>query len=201
MTSVDASNPGAGTMRAQWDARYRTVGRSPAAASVLSENRHLLPASGDALDLACGLGANALLMARQGLQVWAWDLSPVAIERLNGAACQTGGPLIAEVRDVETMPPEPGRFDVIVVTHFLDRKLAPAIEAALRPGGLLFYQTFTREAVTESGPSNPAYRLGVNELLTLFPNLILRFYREEGCVGDCHRGTRDLAQMVAQRPI
>lgn len=171
----------------------------PAAAAVLAENLQLLPATGEALDLACGLGANALLMARQGLRARAWDLSAVAIKHLNEAAVKAGVSLIGEVRDVDAMPPEPGRFDVIVVAHFLNRDLASAITAALRPDGLLFYQTFSREAVTDSGPSNPAYRLNTNELLRLFPGLVLRFYREEGRVGDCRRGTRDLAQLVAQR--
>ncbi|WP_240905903.1 hypothetical protein [Thiorhodococcus mannitoliphagus] len=72
--------------------------------------------------------------------------------------------------------------------------------AALRPGGLLLYQTFSREAVTDRGPSNPDYRLAPNELLRLFPGLIVRAYRDEGCVGDTRRGTRDIAFLVAQAP-
>lgn len=198
--SKAASKPGAGSLQGKWDARYRDAERLPPAAVVLTENLHLLPSAGDALDLACGLGANALLMAREGLRVRAWDLSEVAIKQLNEAAKKTVDSLIAEVRDIDALPPEPDCFDVIVVAHFLNRDLAPAIAAALRPGGLLFYQTFSREAVTENGPSNPGYRLGTNELPQLFPGLILRVYREEGRVGDRRRGTRDLAQLVAQRP-
>ncbi len=38
----------------------------------------------------------------------------------------------------------PESFDVIVVSHLLDRTLAPALVAALRPGGLLYYQTSVR---------------------------------------------------------
>ena len=54
--------------------------------------------------------------------------------------------------------------------------------------------------MTDQGPSNPAYRLDTNELLRLFPHLIVRFYREEGRVGDLTDGKRDIAQLVAQRP-
>jgi tellurite methyltransferase len=36
-------------------------------------------------------------------------------------------------------------FDVIVVSRFLDRTLSDAIIDALKPDGLLFYQTFTRD--------------------------------------------------------
>lgn len=90
--------------------------------------------------------------------------------------------------------------DLIVVAHFLERGLASAIAAAMRPGGLLCYQTFSREAVSDRVPSNPAYRLGPNELPELFPDPILRAYRDESRLGDTHRGLGDLVLMVAQRP-
>ena len=96
-------------------------------------------------------------------------------------------------------PPDPDSFDVICVGHFLERSLCPKIAAALRPGGLLFYQTFTEERVDDGGPGNPAFRLGCNELLRLFPDLVVRLYREEGRVGDMTRGFRNRAQLIAQR--
>lgn len=187
-------------LRETWDARYRESGRVPDPARVLTENLHLLPRQGRALDLACGLGANALLLAERGMLVSAWDLSAVAVERLRAEATRRGLAMDAQARDVLARPPEAACFDVIVVSHFLDRTLALAIAAALRPLGLLFYQTFIREAVTDTGPANPAYRLGDNELLRLFPGLTVRFYREEGHTGDVTAGTRDIAQLVAQRP-
>jgi len=187
------------SLRAKWDERYLSSDRFPPPAAVLTENLHLLPARGRALDLACGLGANALLLARQGLDVVAWDLSPVAIARLRQELKSHGLEILAQVRDVCERPPEPEAFDVILVSHFLERDLAPTLSDALRPGGLLFYQTFSRDAVSDNGPSDPAYRLQINELLRLFPSLIIRFYRDEGSVGDTGRGTRDLAQLVAQK--
>jgi tellurite methyltransferase len=187
-------------LRAKWDERYTQSDRVPSAARVLTDNLHLLPPAGSALDLACGLGANALLLAEQGLATTAWDLSPAAIERLDARARACGLPVRPEVRDVQLHPPEADTFDVVVVTHFLDRALMPAITAALRPGGLLFYQTFTREAVTDCGPSNPGFRLETNELLRLADGLVIRVYREEGRLGDTGRGTRDIAMLIAQRP-
>lgn len=187
-------------LRAKWDARYRESDRIPAPALVLSENLHLLPRSGAALDLACGLGENALLLAEQGLAVSAWDLSPVAIERLRRAAEVRRLSVSAEVRDVQAQPPGPAGFEVILVAHFLDRTLAPAIAAALRPGGVLLYQTFTREAVSERGPTNPDHRLAPNELLRLFPGLLIHFYREEGRLGDLSLGVRDLAMLIGEKP-
>lgn len=187
-------------VREKWDSRYRSSDRLPPPALVLAENTHLLPVRGRALDLACGLGANALLLAELGLAVSAWDLSPVAVGRLRKEAGCRGLSVDARVRDVQADPPDAEAFDVVVVAHFLERGLAPAIASSLRPGGLLFYQTFVREAVSECGPSKPGYRLETNELLRLFPCLVLRAYREEGRVGDLTRGVRDVAMLVAERP-
>jgi tellurite methyltransferase len=196
----EAGRAGPDALRAKWDERYTQSERLPAPAMVLANNLHLLPAVGKALDLACGLGANALLLAEQGLETTAWDLSPVAIERLQERAKACGLHVETDIRDVQLHPPVPDAFDVVVVSHFLDRNLMPAIAAALRPGGVLFYQTFSREAVTDCGPSNLAFRLETNELLRLGAKLIIRFYREEGRLGDITRGTRDVAMLIAQRP-
>ena len=186
-------------LRRKWDARYDGADGVPPPLEVLAENGHLLPRSGDALDIACGLGGSAVFLAQRGLHTWAWDQSPVAVATLQGVAGEL--PLEAQVRDVVALPPEPERFDVICVGHFLERDLCPRIAAALRPGGLLFYQTFSRERVDDSGPSTQRFRLAVNELLHLFPGLTVRFYRDEGTLGDTARGFRNRAQLVAQRPV
>lgn len=186
-------------LRQRWDKRHGEAEGTGDPAKVLLENRHLLPSGGDALDLACGRGANALLLAESGLEVQAWDLSPVAIERLRKEAARRELSIEAEARDVIASPPSPCSYDVIVVSHFLDRSLAPAIIAALRPGGLLFYQTFSRVAVTDRGPEDPTFRLAENELLELFKPLKVRFYREEGRLGDTSQGWRDIAMLVAEK--
>lgn len=188
------------TAAGKWDERYRAAGGAKPA-RVLTENLHLLPRTGQALDLACGLGANALLLARQGLETFAWDSSAVAIERLQQASAAAGVSVHAEVRDVVAQPPEPERFDVIVVVHFLERGLAPALIAALRPRGLLFYQTFTAVRVSGSGPRNPDYLLNENELFALFARLQLLVYREEGRVGDLTCGLRDEALLVGCKRV
>ena len=187
-------------LQKKWDQRYSgpAVGE-PMAVQVLWENRHLLPKAGDALDLACGLGGNALLLAKAGLQVQAWDLSPVAVEALQARVVQQAGTLQASVRDVLENPPPAVSFDVIVVSYFLDRPLAKQLCEALRPGGLLFYQTFVRDKVSQQGPSNPDFLLAENELLSLFSTLRLRVYREEGRLGDTKQGLRNEALLVGQK--
>ena len=189
-------------MATDWEARYREHSATqPRPAAVLADFDHLLPGSGDALDLACGLGGNALHMARRGLITRAWDSAATAIDRLAEQARAEGLPLTAEVRDVVAHPPPASTFDIIVVSRFLDRTLCPALAAALRPEGLLFYETFTRTRVTGPGPRSEHYRLDDNELLALFPGLRIRIYRDEDRAGASDRGLRDVAQLVAQRPV
>ncbi len=153
----------------KWDQRYRAeVAVYPEPAMVITQNQHLLPEQGLALDLACGLGANALLKASRGLQTKAWDISSEALAKLNTEAQQRQLEVITEQRDVSKAPPDNSSFDVIVVSQFLDRKLCPKLINALKPGGLIFYQTFCRDKVDSSGPQNPDFLLADNELLNLF---------------------------------
>jgi len=184
----------------KWDKRYRSeVSVYPEPALVITQNQHLLPEQGLALDLACGLGANALLMASLGLQIQAWDISSEALAKLNTEAQQRQLELITEQRDVSATPPDNSSFDVIVVSQFLDRKLCPKLINALKPGGLIFYQTFCRDKVDGSGPQNPEFLLADNELLNLFSGLKLRVYREESTLGDTSTGWRNMAMLVGQK--
>ena len=186
-------------MTEKWNTRYATATLGEAA-WVLREYAHLLPARGQALDLACGLGANALFLAERGLAVSAWDVSSVAIERQRVEAVARQLSIAAVVRDVLNVPPLPASFDVIVVAHFLERELFPALLAALRPGGVLFYQTFTSERVADvSTPSNPEFLLAPNELRELCQPLRLLAYREDGLCGDLTQGRRALAALVGMK--
>ncbi|MET0081068.1 MAG: methyltransferase domain-containing protein, partial [Candidatus Thiodiazotropha lotti] len=104
-------------LRIKWDQRYADEEKVARPAEVLLNNAHLLPKQGSALDLACGLGGNALFLASRGFVVEAWDLSAVAIQRLEQSARQQKlNNLHARVRDVENQPPSTEQFDVIVVS-------------------------------------------------------------------------------------
>ena len=138
--------------KAKWNERYLAATGGPNAAQVLKENLHLLPARGRALDMACGLGANAILLAQQGLEVAAWDIADIAVASLQDVALKQQLTIQARVRDVETHPPEPATFDVIVVSYYLDRDIISALIQALKPDGLIYYQTFTRQRVSARGP-------------------------------------------------
>jgi 2-polyprenyl-3-methyl-5-hydroxy-6-metoxy-1,4-benzoquinol methylase len=184
----------------KWDERYReAVVNYPEPALVLEQNQHLLPKHGHALDLACGLGANALLLAKHGLQTQAWDISGEALTKLAVEAKRRQLDVLTEQRDVSAAPPAKNSFDVIVVSHFLDRVLCAQLVDALKPNGLVFYQTFCRDKVENKGPQNAEFLLTDNELLRLFAGLKIRAYREEGLLGNITQGWRNQAMLVAQK--
>jgi len=183
----------------KWDAIYKTSNHGQHhPARVLSDHTYLLPKTGRALDLACGTGMNAILLAQHGLETCAWDISKQAIEKLDQAAIKLKINIMTEVRDIVSFPPDKKSFDVIVVSHFLDRQLMPKIIEAITGNGLLFYQTFIRDRIDDSGPSNPDYRLEKNELLTLCNTLNIVYYQEDGLVGDHQQGLRNEAMLIGQ---
>ena len=184
----------------KWDDIYRTGKEAEARpARVLAENGYLLPAAGTALDAACGRGANALLLARSGLQTHAWDISPEALKVIDVTAARENLDLITEQRDIVLQPPAANSFDVIVVSRFLDRRIIDPLIAALRANGQIYYQTFIKDKRDAIGPNNPDYRLDTNELLRLFSALKIIFYREEGTIGDVSKGFRNEAMLIGQK--
>ena len=182
----------------KWDRLYEKD-TSTEVASVLAENSYLLPSQGNALDLACGLGANALFLSEHGLETHAWDISPVALNKLQGTAAEKK--LIITTKQVTITPnilPK-NHFNVIIITRFLDRSLTNAIMESLKSGGLIFYQTYVKEKLGSSGPNNPAFLLSRNELLQFFNPLTPVFYRENSVIGNINSGERNEAFFIGQK--
>jgi SAM-dependent methyltransferase len=159
------------------------------------DHRHLLPRTGDALDVACGRGRHAIWLAEQGLRVTGVDRDVDAVASVTHEAAQRRLPLQARVVDLEGGPPfpHPDAFDVIVVVHYLHRPLFPALVAALRPGGVLVYETFTRAQAARGKPTNPAFLLEPGELIELVRPLEVLADREGDYEG------RMVASVIARR--
>lgn len=183
-----------------WNEHYlsREVGEQTPA-DVLLLNRHLLPQTGRALDYASGLAANGCWLAHRGYDVTAWDNSEIAISKINQYGSTYGLSLHAEVRDVENNPPTEQAYDIVVVGFFLHRPTLHHLTQILKPGGLLFYQTFSGEQRDGRGPSNPDFRLQPGELLHRFSDMRILYYREDQHYGDPDAGIRDQALLVAAR--
>ena len=164
-------------------------------ASWLLQHADILPREGRALDVACGRGRHALWLAERGLKTMAVDRSPDAVSTVNEEARARHLPLSAEVRDLETGadPFPPSSYDVIVVVHYLHRRLFPALIAALVPGGLLVYETFTRAQAARGKPTNPDFLLESGELLDLVRPLEILASREGDYDG------RMVASVIARR--
>lgn len=185
--------------RDKWDRIYERADASlhPEPCCVLKDHSYLLPASGRALDLACGLGGNALFLADHGLGTTAVDISPVAIASLQ----KRNKPSVnAYCTAVDEFLARGDLFDVIVVSNFLERDLCYTIAQSMAPGALLFYQTFVVDKVhPERGPTNPSYLLQSNELLSLFSGLHVLVFSDLATVGNTSLGLRDAASLVALR--
>jgi hypothetical protein len=67
-------------------------------------------------------------------------------------------------------------YDLVVDTYFLDRRLIPAMAAAVKPGGLLFMETLLS---TPQKPGRPDYYLQPGELRAAFPGLDELFSQED----------------------
>ncbi|RPI42959.1 MAG: methyltransferase domain-containing protein [Betaproteobacteria bacterium] len=121
-----------------------------------------IPHGGTVLDLACGSGRHALLLARLGYRVHAVDRDPPALARLAGVAG-----IITLQADLEAgrWPYEGRSFDGIVVTNYLFRPLLPVLVSAVAPGGILIYETFALGNEAYGRPSNPDFLLRPGELL------------------------------------
>lgn len=181
---------------AAWAATRESAAPSlPGPAAWLIENADLLPRGGKVLDVACGRGRHALLLASAGFDVHAIDRDPEKIAFLQQTAERLHLSLSCEVVDLETDPlPElPGPCDVVLVFNYLHRPLMPALREALAPGGRLFYETFTARQAERGHPRNPAFLLNAGELPALLAPLAVIRSREDEVDG------RFVASAVAER--
>jgi rhodanese-related sulfurtransferase len=141
----------------------------------------LVPPGARTLDVACGRGRHALFLAAAGSLVRAVDRDPHRVARLNALARRLRLPLDAAVADLENGGPDlgEGEYELILVFRYLHRPLFPALVRALRPGGILLYETFTREqGVRPGGPARPGHLLDPGELTRLVAPLEVLRQRE-----------------------
>jgi SAM-dependent methyltransferase len=126
---------------------------------------HLFEPGATALDLACGSGRHTRWLAQRGLAVTALDRDADAVAPLRALA----DVLVADIESGEpdAWPLADGQFDVVLVTNYLWRPLWPQVLAAVRPGGLLVYETFAQGNETVGRPARPAFLLEPGELLAV----------------------------------
>jgi len=153
---------------------------------------------GPALDVASGAGRHALAIARTGRRVEALDRDVERLRELAAAAARERLPVAVACVDLETAPLPVGRYALVVNTLYLDRARVPALRAALAPGGVLLFETFTAGQAASGHPRNPAFLLKPGELRALAGDLTVLAYQE----GPVERDGRvvHLASVAARRP-
>jgi len=140
----------------RWNARYedllageptRPIGLDPLA----------VPAGGLCLDVACGLGAQAVWAAQNGFDVVALDVSDVAVAATRQFAHlhQVEHLVDARVYDVDVGLPTDvlGECDLVICQKFRDVRLYPSLVSALSSDGVLVVTVLSViGAESESGP-------------------------------------------------
>jgi SAM-dependent methyltransferase len=190
----------------RWNKRYKEVTetlRQPEPLLVSAYDQFLAHRKpGLALDVAGGTGRHALWLMRRGWRVKLIDVSEVAIAQAQHNA--RANPQAAMMRSLKALTTEIvdlttakdlgiELYDLIVVFYYLQRELFPALIAALKPGGILVYQTFLVEQADRAvSPRNPAYLLQLGELPQAFRALRILHYRE-------HTDGSATAELVAQK--
>lgn len=121
------------------------------------------------LDMACGGGRHARLLASLGHTVLAVDRNQAALDLLRADGIDT---LCFDLEHEQASshadwPFSPQRFAGIVITNYLHRPLFDAILDSLAPGGVLIIETFAAGNAEFGKPSNPAFLLQAGELLAV----------------------------------
>jgi SAM-dependent methyltransferase len=158
--------------RIHWDERYQGDQMSPVESigppPEFANHEHLLPTSGNALELACGRGRGALWLAERGLDYHGVDVSPFAIDLARELVDSKGlaDHCRLEVHDLDVGLPDGPPADLILCYKFRDPGLDEAIIDRLKPGGILAIAVLSE---VDRGPGN--FRIRPGELIEAFSTL------------------------------
>jgi len=172
-----------------WNQKYRkgVHHKTPNIRLILYQDRL---ARGRALDVAGGPGENAAILSLAGWKVVMVALSDEAIARARARSRELKTEVEIVHADARTLPFGP-EFDTVVCTYYLDRGLD--LRRYLKPGGTLFFETFTLQQ-REYVPTFPEeYCLKPGELRTLYGDLEILHYAEED------DGTEGFATLIGRK--
>ncbi len=149
----------------KWNKKYQN-NPIPDTPIELITNYATLAKKGKALDIACGMGRHSKYLASLGFEVDALDVSSLAI-----ASLQDLPHIHAKEVDFDTYTLPKEQYDLVVCTFFLKRELFPQIIEALKPEGILIYETFVYHPDNEQVPSERSFLLEEGELEAAFKDL------------------------------
>lgn len=146
----------------RWDEKYQNNPMPDEPINLVSDYATLATGK-KALDIACGMGRHSKYLASLGYEVDALDISSVAIAQL-----QDIPNINAKEVDFDTYTLPKEKYDLIICTYFLERRLFPQMIDALKPNGIILLETFLYDSKNERSPSNPAFLLNKGELKATF---------------------------------
>jgi len=178
----------------------------------LASNKALLKKGQSALCVADGDGRNSVWLAQLGLEVAAFDISPVGVEKARRLAAERGVRVRYEVAGVYDWAWPLAAFDVVaaIFVQFAD----PAMRSfmfermlrALKPGGLLLLEGYTPKQLEyrTGGPPQVENLYTAPMLREAFRDLEvleLREYEDQLEEGERHTGRSALIDLVARAPV
>jgi tellurite methyltransferase len=181
----------------KWNGRYQTDGhyrQQGKPSQLLQDFVHLLPQNGIVLDAAAGVGVNALFVAQQGISVVALDISEVGLRLLRQQAAERDLGVATAVFDLTHPYFPPNCVDAILNFRFLERATFAAYRQALRPGGLLIFETFV-----DIEDDKTAYFLRPGELHHAFADFEVIHSLETAVRGHRSDKMRPVAQLIARK--
>jgi len=147
-----------------------------------------------ALDVAMGRGRHALALARAGFRTFGVDVTLDAVRDAVASAAAAGCSVRGWCADLTRSPLPRDRFELVLVTRFLQRDLFGSIRQAVVPAGVIVYETFTvNQRSHGTGATSPDHLLQPGELRDRFDGFEVLFY-EEVPAPDA------VARIVARRP-
>jgi SAM-dependent methyltransferase len=183
----------------RWNQRYVTDGRhwqTRRPRPLLLQFAHLLPERGLALDAAAGVARHGLFLAERGLHVIALDISEVGLRLARESARQQGVLLETAVFDLAQPWLPANTFDVIVNFRFLERATFPVYRQALKPGGLLFFETFVR---TDPQVDYPDHYLNPGELRAAFAEFEIIHHQQTEILNSLSELVKTTESLVARK--
>lgn len=167
--------------RERWNEKYRGRGCDTLDAGLppewVRDALEKLP-PGRALDVACGRGELAIWLARRGWQVVGIDISDVGLMQAQMRAAEAGVSVEWRQADLDECALETATYDLITLFRYLDRAhLPPRLMQALRPGGHLIAETFSRTLMdgADARPCRPEFVLEIGEFPIIFHKLRVVF--------------------------
>ena len=135
---------------------------------------------GTAIDLASGLGGNSFFLAELGYDMTTIDISDIAIDYVQEESAKRGLNIITKVADLtkERTDLTSHRYELAVMTYYLDRSLFPLVKQVIKDDGYLFFETFYKQKAAWNEHVSNQYKLESNELLKEFGDWKILFFEE-----------------------